>query len=164
MRLFLAILAILLPLAVMAAQAGSNSLSRVDSQIQWGALPTKASPAQDAVANALFQKDRNASFVIAHSAADSPGKDSKAGNGSGPDLDLRDVDWDSIKAGKKGKSVKNGKNGNIKNRDNGEENGNGEEEGKNGEDEEGEKKGEDEKEKDEGGGGWDRLWDAAKLG
>ena len=86
MRRFLAILAILLPLAVMAAQAGSNSLPRVDSQVQWGALPTKASPAQDAAANALFQKGRNASFVIAHSAADSPGKDSETGQriGSGP--------------------------------------------------------------------------------
>lgn len=161
MRRFLAILAILLPLAVMAAQAGSNSLSRVDSQVQRGALPTKDSPAQDAVANALFQKDRNASFVIAHSAADSPGKDSKAGNGSGPDLDLRYVDWDSIKAEKKGKSGKSGKNGNIKNGDNGAENGNGEEEGKNGEDEKDEENDKDEK---DGGGGWDRLWDAPKLG
>jgi hypothetical protein len=163
MRRFFAILAILLPLAVMAAQASDNSLSRVDSQVQWDALPTKASPAQDAVANALFQKDRNASFVIAHSAADSPGKDSKAGNGSGPDLDLRDVDWDSIKVGKKGKTRKIGEKGNIKNGDNGDEKGNGDKD-ENGEDEEGEKKGEDEKEKDEGGGGCDRLWDAAKLG
>jgi hypothetical protein len=163
MRRFLAILAILLPLAVMAAQAGDNSQSRVDSQLRRGALPTKGLPAQDAVTRALFQKDRNASFVIAHSAADSPGKDSKTGNGSGPDLDLRDVDWDSIKVGKKGKTGKNGKKGNIKNGDNGDEKGNGDKD-ENGEDEEGEKKGEDEKEKDEGGGGWDRLWDAAKLG
>jgi hypothetical protein len=156
MRRFLAITAILLPLAVLATQAGSNSLPRVDSQVQWGALPTKASPAQDAVANAPFQKDRNASFVIAHSAADSPGKGSKAGNGSGPDVDLRDVDWDSMKAEKKGKTAKNGNGKNlagVANGDKGDENGDDEEDEKDGEDKE-----------DEGEGGWDRLWDAPKLG
>jgi hypothetical protein len=147
----------------MAAQAGDNSKSQADSQVRRGALPTKGLPAQGTVTNALFQKDRNASFVIAHSAADSPGKDSKAGNGSGPDLDLRDVDWDSTKAGNRGKTAKNGKKGNIKNGDNGDEKANGDKD-ENGENDEGEEKGEDEKEKDEGGGGWDRLWDAAKLG
>ena len=163
MRRFLAILAILLPLAVMAAQAGDNSQSRVDSQMRMGGFPTKSVPAQDAVTNALFQKDRNASFVIAHSAADSPGKDSKTGNGSCPELDLRDVDWDSMKVGNKGKNGKKGKKGNIRNGDNGDEKGNGDKD-ENGEDDEGEEKGEDQKEKDDGGGDCDRLWDAAKLG
>jgi hypothetical protein len=149
MRRFCTIAIILLPLAVMAAQAGDNYLLRSDLQAQWGALPTKGSPANNAGTNTLLQKDRNASFVVAHSAADSPGKEAKADNGSGPVLDLRDVDWDSMKPGKKGKVVKNGI---VKNGDNGEENG---------ENEEDEEKSDDEK---DGGGGWDRLWDAPKAG
>jgi hypothetical protein len=153
MRRFCAIAIILLPLAVMAAQAGDNYLLHSDLQAQWGALPTKGSPAHDAGTNALLQKDRKGSFVVAHSAADSPGKDVKADNGSGPDLDLRDVDWDSMKAEKKGKTAKIGNGKNVDKVDNGDENG---------EDEEGEK--DDEDKKDEGEGGWDRLWDAPKLG
>ena len=45
----------------------------------------------------------------------------------------------------------------------GDENGNGDED-KNDEDGECEEKSDDQTEKDDGGGGWDRLWDAAKLG
>jgi hypothetical protein len=92
---------------------------------------------------------------MAHSTADKPGKDMKPDNGSGPDVDLRDVDWDSMKAEKKGKTAKNGNGKNladVASGDKGDENG---------DDEEDEK---DDKDEEDGGGGWDRLWDAPKLG
>jgi len=149
MKRFFTVLVILLPLAVMAAQAGGISPSGSDLQGRWDALAVKGLLAHYTVPTASFQEKREASFVVAHSAPDSPGKAVKKDKGPSDDLDLRDVDWDRVKAGKKVK------NGNGKNGDNGEKNGDGE-------DERDEK--EDKDEKDEGGGGWDRLWDAPKLG
>jgi hypothetical protein len=159
MRRLCAIVLILLPLAVIAAQAGSNSFSMPDLQAQWADPRGQASTDFLADSTSSFQKGVGAPILVARSAADTPGKDVKSPeNGSGSDLDLRYVDWDLVKAGAKGKSG-NGKAA-VKNGDNG---GNGDKD-ENGGDDEDEKKGEGEEEKDEGGGGWDRLWDAAKLG
>lgn len=149
MKRFLTVLVILLPLAVMAAQAGSISISETDLEGQRGALSVKESPTHYAVPAISFQEKWVAPFVVAQNTADSPGKGVKKDDGPSDDWDLRDVDWDKVEAGKKGK------NGNGKNRDDGEKNGDGE-------DEKDEKDGKDEK--DEGDGVWDRLWDAPKLG
>ena len=74
-----------------------------------------------------FQKDHG-TLLLAAMNGDSPGKDMKnPEKGSASKLDLRYVDWDSVKGGKKAKSGKNGKNGNGKNGEDGDENGNGDE-------------------------------------
>jgi hypothetical protein len=158
MRRLCAIVTILLPLAVMAAQAGSISFSVPDPQAHRADLRGQGTPNDFADSTSSFQLRGGAPTLVAHGAADSPGKGVKAPeNGSASDLDLRYVDWDLVKKGTKGKNG-NGKAA-VKNGDNG----NGDKD-ENGEDEEGEKKSEDEKDKDEKGGGWDRLWDAQKLG
>ncbi len=107
----------------------------------------------------ILQKSRGLFVAMASEGTDSSDKlVKKPNNEGGSDLDLRYVDWDLVKEGKKAKgdngntAVKNGNNG-----DNGEKNENGEEEGD-------DKKDGEEKEKDGEGGGWDRLWDASKLG
>jgi hypothetical protein len=111
MRRFLAILVILLPLAVMAAQAGSNPLTVKDPQTDTGRLLSIGSPdAHRPHPHASFQEGHGPLLLAAM-------------NGEG-----------------------------------GDENGNGDEDKNTNSD--GEK---DEDEKDEDGG-WDRLWDAAKLG
>ena len=148
MKRFFTVLVILLPLGVMAAPAGNGSFPTPDLQTHWSALPVNASPASQAVPQA-FLKDRGTTLILAHSAADSPGK---SDGGPDDDIDLREVDWDKVKAGKKSK------NGNLKNGGNGEEKGNGE---KDGDDEKDDRK--DDEEKGEGGG-WDRPWDCPKLG
>jgi len=152
MKRFFTVLVILLPLAVTAAQAGGISPSGSDLQARWDALAVKGLPAHYTVPTASFQEKWEASFVVAHSAPDSPGKGVKKDKGPSDDLDLREVDWDKVKAGNKVK------NGDGKNGDNGDKNGDGED----GEDEKDEKAEKDEN--DEGGGGWDRLWDAPRLG
>ncbi|MEW6137169.1 MAG: hypothetical protein AB1733_02980, partial [Thermodesulfobacteriota bacterium] len=74
----------------------------------------------------------------------------------GPDLDLRYVDWDSRKAGASGI---NGDADNGKKIQAADENGNGKD------DEDDEEGGDEEEDKEEEeSGGWDRLWDAPKLG
>jgi hypothetical protein len=158
MRRLYAIVVILLPLAVIAAQAGSNSFSMPDSQPQWSGLRGHGPSDHFADSISSFQRRAEAPILVAHGAADSPGKGAQAPEkGSASVLDLRYVDWDLVKAGTKGKSgngtavIKNGDNGNG-------------DKDENGEDEEDAKKGEDEKEKDEAGGGGERLWDAPKLG
>jgi hypothetical protein len=140
MKVFLAIVMILLPLGVMATPAGNVSLS--DLQGQWSALPLSGFQASQAFSRTVL-KDLGPALVVAHSSADAPGKSEGV---SGGEIDLRDVDWDKVKAGKKVAEIKNG---------NGE---NDEEEA----DEEREDEKEDEEE-DEGRGS-DRLWDCPKLG
>jgi len=149
MKRYFVVLVILLPLAVMAAPVGDISRSVPDLQKQWGGQPQSYSPIHRAFPQVVFQEDPGSSFLVAHSAADSPGKAIEKDSGPSDDLDLRDVDWDKVKAEKKAK------NGNGKNGDNGDKNGDEEEE----EDEKDEKD-----EGDGGGGGWDRLWDCPKLG
>jgi hypothetical protein len=152
MKGFFTVLVVLLPLAVMAAHADQTPSLVPDVQTQWGAKSPSGSPIHLTFPQAVFHRERASSFAVAHSAADSPGKAiDKAGGASG-DLDLREVDWDKVKADKKAK------NGNGKNGDNGDKNGDEEDEA----DEEDKKDGEDEEEK--GAEGWDRLWDAPKLG
>ena len=74
----------------------------------------------------------------------------------GPDLDLRYVDWDSRKASASGR---NGDADNGKKVQADDQNGNGNE------DEDDEDGGDEEEDKEEEeSGGWDRLWDAPKLG
>jgi hypothetical protein len=152
MRRLCAIVTILLPLAVMAAQADGNSFSVPDPQARYTGIGVQATPDRFLDSIPSFQKSPGTPMVVAHGAADSPGKDVKGPeNGAGSDLDLRYVDWDKVKPGAKGKH------GSVKNGDNGDKD-------ENVEGEEDEKKGDDEKEKNEGGGGWDRLWDTPKLG
>ena len=146
MKICLIVLVILLPLGVMAAPAGHISLSIPVLSAQWSALPVNSSPASQAV-HQCFLKDRVPTLILAHSAADSPGKSE---GGPDDDIDLREVDWDKVKAGKKGKDVKNG-----------DDKDNGDKDEENGDDEKDDKK--DDEEKGEGGG-WDRLWDCPKLG
>lgn len=139
------ILAILLPLAVMAAQAGTSLFSVPDLLAQSGGLSAKGSPSDPADSDRSFQKNLGASIFMAHSGADWPDKPvKKTGNGS---------DQDSMKSGTAGKAK------DVKNDDSEEESDSVDDEGEEGENEEDE---EDDKDKD--GGGWDRLWDAPKLG
>ena len=108
----------------------------------------------------ILQKSRSVPFVVAREGTDSPDKFvKKPDNEDGSDLDLRYVDWDLVKAGKKA----NGNNGKteVKDGNNGDNGDNGD---KNENDEEGDEKKDREEEEKDGGGGWDRLWDAAKLG
>jgi hypothetical protein len=163
MRSYLAILAILLPLAVVAEQAGSISLLAGDASAHWNrAMPTKGTDASPCVPKVYLQKGQVPLLLVAAKNGGSSDKDmKKPEGGSGADLDLRYVDWDSIKEGSKGKTGNTRKKGNIKNGDIGEENGNGEKDGENGENEKDDENGKDEK---DGGGGWDRLSDAPKLG
>ena len=159
MRRFLAILAILLPLAVMAAQAGSNPLTVKDPQADTGRLLSIESPdAHRPDPHASFQEGHGP-LLLAAMNGDPSGKNMKnPEKGPALKLDLRYVDWDSVKGGKNAKSGKNGKNGNGKNGEGGDENGNGDEDKNTNGDVE-----KDEGKKDEEGG-WDGLWDAAKLG
>jgi hypothetical protein len=138
MKVFLAIVMILVPWGVMVTPAGSVSLFLPDLQAQWSALPLNGFQASQAFPR-TFLKDLGPALVVAHSAADALGKSEGE---SGEEIDLRDVDWDKVKAGKKVAEIKNGN-------------------GENDEEEADEEK--EDEEKDEGGG-WDRLWDCPKLG
>jgi hypothetical protein len=149
MKLWLSVLAILLPLGVMAAPAAHGSLSISDLDAQWKAMPVMGSSFDQPLVPALFPRGAEPFLLASEGAADKPGKSI---GGPEEEVDLREVDWDKLKAGKKGEADKT-------------EVGNGGEAGEGGE--EGE---EDEVElnkeggEEEGEGGWDRLWDAPKLG
>lgn len=159
MRRFLAILAILLPLAVMAAQAGSNPLTVKDPPADTGRLLSIGSPDTHRPDPQASFQEGHGPLLLAAMNGDPSGKDMKnPEKASALKPDLRYVDWDSVKGGKKAQSGKNGKNGNGKNGEGGDESGNGDEDKNTSGDEE-----KDEDKKDEEGG-WDRLWDAAKLG
>jgi hypothetical protein len=144
MKLWLSMLLILLPLGVMAAPAGNDSFSQ-GLQAQLGALPMTGSPAHQPLLQGLFPKDTKPVLLAAEGAADAPGKSEGSGE---EEIDLREVDWDKIKADKKDKGGKT-------------EVGNGEKEEENGDEENDDKAGGGEIDE---GGGWDRLWDAAKSG
>jgi hypothetical protein len=153
MKKSLFILLVMVPLAVVAAQAYGHLLQS-NSQIGQSITPANVSQRYSDGSQSLSGNNVIPSGRLAHNAPGRPFPDVKGDDKSEEDLDLRIVDWDKAKTDKKPKVAPSGKD---KNGDNGEENGNGEEK----EDEE-EENGEDEK--DEGNGGWDRQWDAPKLG
>jgi hypothetical protein len=131
------VLAIGFSLAVMAAQTGYCSVAGV-------ALATK--PWTDV-------QPVNASLSL----PPTPAGLSLSGDGSfllAKDVDLRDIDWGKVTDGENG-------NGESKDSVNGDKNGDDDDEAEESGDEE---KGEKEEAEDEGGGGWDRLWDAPRLG
>lgn len=115
MKLWLSVLAILLPLGVMAAPAGNSALSFPDLQAQWEDLTQLGASTQSSILRGLFPKGAEPILLAAEGAADKPGE--------------------SIGGDEEGG-----------------------EEGEEGEEEAKEEGGEEE------GGGWDRLWDAPKLG
>lgn len=142
---FLTITALLLLTTLAPARAAVTSVCTADFHTHWDASPPNGTQAHHTASKAHFGIDRGA-VLLAHGAADSPGKDLKKPESEpGDDLDLREVDWEKVRSGGKGK------NGNGGNGDKG--NGVGEEEDKD------EKEGE-----EEAGAGWNRLWDAPKLG
>lgn len=79
MKVFWAVLLILLPLGVMAAPAGDASYFIPVFQGQWSALPVSGSPASQVVHQG-FMKGRGPSLILAHGAADSP-EDEESGDG-----------------------------------------------------------------------------------
>ena len=141
MKIYLTVVLIVLPLGVMAAAVPNGSLSTQNLQ-----EPLSGSPDFNAVYRASLS-DPQPILLLAHSAADTPGKSE---GGDGEEIDLREVDWDKVKAGQKAEEAKKG-NGK------GDGNGNGDEEGD-------EEKEEDNKDEEEAGGGWDRQWDSPRLG
>ncbi len=154
----LVILAILFPPAVVAAEAGNNSSSRRDSTVHKTRsfiLKGAEAPQQAPRVNAQQGKGLFPVAPAGSGAADIVVK--KEGSGPEKEIDLRNVDWQSEKNGDKGKDE------NVKNGDEGEDKDNGDKEDE-GDDKKDDKKDDKAKKEDEGGGGWDRLWDAPKLG
>jgi hypothetical protein len=130
------VLAIVFSLAVMAAQPGYGSLTRTGlaGMHGTGVLPIKALGPIPYTTSIALPEGRG-SFLVAE------------------DIDLRDVDWDKVKVGKNG-------GGDGKDSVNGDKGGNGDD----GEDDEKDEETQGEKEEEEEGGGWDRTWDAPRLG
>ncbi len=158
---FFAILAILFPLAVVAAEAGSDSFSWSDSKVHKTRsfiLKGPKAPQQHPTANAQLGKGLFPVAPAGSGAADIVVK--KTGDGSEKEIDLRNVDWENTKGEDKRKDEK------IKNSDDGEDKDKGEkeDEGDDKKDDKKDDKDKKDKKEDEGGGGWDRLWDAPKLG
>jgi len=143
MKLWLSMLVILLPLGVMAAPAGYSSFSHPDLEALGGTPSLTGAPATQNLSHDSL-KDQRPTLILAHSAADAPGKSEGSAE---EEIDLREVDWDKVKADKKDKGGKT-------------EVGNGDKE----EEEAGEEKEEEGEEEKGEEGGWDRLWDAPKLG
>ncbi len=152
MKKSLFILLVMVPLTVVAARAYGH-LPQSNSQIGQSITAANVSQGNSAGSQILSGNGVSPSVRVAHNAPARPFPDVKGDNKPEEDLDLRIVDWDKMKADQKPKVAPNGKNG-----DKEEENGNGDEEEEDGEKENGED------EKDEGDGGWDRQWDAPKLG
>jgi hypothetical protein len=155
---FLVISAILFPLAVGAAEAGSDSFSLSDCKVhKTRSFILKEAKASQQAPQANAQQGKGP-FPVAPArsgAADIVVK--KAEEGSEKEIDLRNVDWQTVKGNDKEKDE------NVKNGDEGEDKGDGDKEGED-DDKKDDKKDDKDKKEDEGGGGWDRLWDAPKLG
>ena len=84
MKVFLAIVMILLPLGVMAAPVGHISHSIYGLQAKGSASPENGSLAHGGVPQTSFHKELVSSFMVAHAAADSLSKATdKAGGPSG---------------------------------------------------------------------------------
>ena len=102
MRRFLAILAILLPLAVMAAQAGSNPLTVKDPPADTGRLLSIGSPDTHRPDPQASFQEGHGPLLLAAMNGDPSGKDMKnPEKASALKPDLRYVDWDSVKGGRK---------------------------------------------------------------
>jgi hypothetical protein len=150
MKKALFILLVMVPLTVVAVQAYGHLLQS-NVQIGKSIAPADISREYGDGSQSLSGTDMISSVRVAHNAPARPFPDVKGNDKSEEDLDLRIVDWDKVKTDKKPGVAPSGKD---KNGDNGEENGNGDKE-----DEE-EENGDEEKDE----GGWDRQWDAPKLG
>ncbi len=159
MKRYLLMMLAMTPLAVLAAQADVDQLFVNEWQIKRGAVSAEVSRAYDPALNVFFQKNQEAFFLLAHSAAKKPDMAMKPGNESGREPDFRGMDSDDTSDDGE---VQMAQNGNGNNGDDGEENGNGDKEDENGDDDKGDE--EEEDKEDKGEGGWDRLWDAPKLG
>jgi hypothetical protein len=146
MRLYLLFVAVLLA-PVLAHGAGFPALGHLPAAARdTGALvPGTSSPSAPHTGNLSEHR-----LILAHGNIVSQSKAAE----TGPDLDLRYVDWDSRKAGA---SARSGDVGNGKKAQADDENGNDDADDEDGGDEE-----EDKEEEEEGG--WDRLWDSPKLG
>jgi len=146
----LAVALIFLPATVMAKQGGGSTLTGDDFLSLSGAWLVKATEARPRIHPNCVPLVDGQFPALAAANGSAPDKGSKkAESVKEDDIDLRYVDWDEMKAGKSGKDgngVSEKANGDGDNED---------------EEEKDEKEGGD---KEGGGGGWDRPWDAPKLG
>jgi hypothetical protein len=166
MRKFLAIIAILLPLSAPAVQGNSDIPSGVNSRTApYGAvLMTNAEASHNLPIVNSLQSQVTLRLAAADKNGDSGDKNvKKPESAPGTDVDLRYVDWDKVKAGKK---VGNGAGDKGDNGDGNKESVEGKDDtgGKKFDNEDVEEQEKDDEKKDEGGGGFDRLWDVPKLG
>lgn len=147
MKRSLFMMLVFISFAVGATQGEDNNLSWSDPQVKRTLMQVKYSPAADAASSVFFQNDRERSFGLANTSAVRPDKVIKPDNESFPNIDLRYVDRDTMNTKKTVKIVKQG-----------------DDEDENGDGNKGDENGDDEDKKDEGKSGWDRIWDAPKLG
>jgi hypothetical protein len=165
MRKFLAVIAILFPLSAPAVQANAYIPSGANSRTaSYGAvLMTNAEASYNLpIVNSLQSQDP-LRLAAADKNGDSGDKNvKKPESAPGDDVDLRYVDWDKVKAGKK---VGNGAGDKGDNGDGDKEGVDDDKGGKKFDSEDAEEPEKDDEKKDEeGGGGFDRLWDVPKLG
>ncbi len=150
MRRFWAISAILFPLAVVAAEAGSDSFSWDDSTVhKTRSFILQGAKAPQQITTAYMDKGRE-KFLLAPARSSVPDiVVEQTFDASEKEIDLGNVGQQILKVGEKGNDES------VKNDDDGEDKEN-----------EGDDKKDDKDKKEDagGGGGWDRLWDAPKLG